>query len=164
MKVLLSVAAILCSGVMAIAKDQPPADQKATKAQSIDGTWTVVCAEKNGQPMADAKDMTVTVKDNVITCSGKDGKAAMALKVEFTGPGQARVTDQSADTAAASGGERKAKEATFIKTSDYLAVCVHADKSAPADGVKQVEATDDRSGADKSGQSHCTLILKRSER
>src|SRR4051794_2729626 len=70
--------------------DTGKGDTKATTG-GLDGTWTVVSIEKNGEAMKDASAMTVTVKDNTATFSGKDGKQAMSVRFEFTGPGMARV-------------------------------------------------------------------------
>jgi uncharacterized protein (TIGR03067 family) len=183
MRLILTCAAA-CWAVAAFAQNPGaprPADTgKAdpAKANALDGTWTVVSIEKNGEPMKDAKDMTVTVKDNTVTCSGKDGKPAMTVRFEFAGPGQARVTmdeganaerrtgtgtgtaDKPADDTKkpADGGKPGTKAAVYVLTSDHLAVCIHDDK-APATG--------DRTGAittQPSAKSYCSIILKRAER
>jgi uncharacterized protein (TIGR03067 family) len=168
MKQFLTCAAV-CWAAVAMAQNpgaQRPADTgKAdpAKANALDGTWTVVAIEKNGEPMKDAKDMTVTVKDNTVTCSGKDGKPAMTVRFEFAGPGQARVTmdDGAAKTAddkkPADGGKPGTKPAVYVLTSDYLAVCIHDDKAA----------TGEKTGAittEPSAKSYCSIILKRGER
>ncbi len=65
---------------------QDPSSAKPTgvaAAVNLDGNWTVVCLEKDGQPVADAKGKTVTAKDNTFTCTGKDGKAGMAWAITF---------------------------------------------------------------------------------
>jgi hypothetical protein len=34
---------------------------------SLDGNWTVLCIEKDGQPVADAKNKTVNIANNTVT-------------------------------------------------------------------------------------------------
>lgn len=171
MKRHLSLAALLCVAAVTLAQNQNPggtrpADTaKADKANAMDGTWTVVAIEKDGQPMQGAKDMTVTIKDNTITCNGKDGKQAMTVKFEYTGPGKAKVMMTDGGTTGATGTDRKepatadkkdggkegSKEAVYVLTSEYLAVCVHDDKAD--------------SGAittNPSSKSKCSILLKRS--
>ena len=158
MKSLLYALALLVVGVSVVAQ-QPARDEprKPAPAHSIDGSWTVISAEKNGQPMADAKDMTVTVRDNTITCNGKDGKAAMTFKVDFQKIGHAKVTDQSAGATDKDKGATR--EAVYVLTSDYLAVCVHDDK---AGGEVQPASGTDRTGSGQpASKSYCTLVLKR---
>lgn len=166
MKALIACAALLCSLAVSFAQ-QParPADQgKAdpAKTNALDGTWTVVSIEKNGEPMKDAKDMTVTVKDNTVTCSGKDGKPAMTVKFEFTGPGQAKVMM----TEGANGTDRKddakagTKAAVYVLTSEYLAVCVHDDKTTTGTGTGDTGTGAITTNA-PSPKSACSIVLKR---
>jgi len=176
MKLHLCLAAVACFAAATLAQNQNPggarpADTgKADKTASLDGTWTVVCVEKDGQPMQDAKDMTVSIKDNTITCSGKDGKQAMTMKFEFTGPGKAKVMmTEGAAIGTGTGTDRKepgtadkkddtkkddkagGKEAVYVLTSEYLAVCIHDD--APKTGAITTEP---------SSKSKCSILLKRS--
>ncbi len=174
MKQSLLCAALLCSAAVSFAQaparpDDTRKADPAAKANPLDGTWTVVCIEKNGEAMKDAKDMTVTVKDNTVTCSGKDGKSAMTVKFEFTGPGQAKVT--TTDGAATTGTDRKedakaaTKAAVYVLTKDYLAVCVHDDKGSGTD--KPGDPARGGSGAittaAPTSKSACSIILKRAE-
>lgn len=72
----------------------PAAAEDAAKgARALDGAWTVVCFEKNGQPDADAKGMTVQADAGTITCTGRDGKPAMTLRVAFGPNGTVQVTN-----------------------------------------------------------------------
>ncbi|MFO0852668.1 MAG: hypothetical protein U0871_29520 [Gemmataceae bacterium] len=61
--------------------DRGPIAQPATT--SIDGTWTVVAFERNGQPVADTAGMTVTVRNNVATFSGGGGRDAGVMPMRF---------------------------------------------------------------------------------
>ncbi len=173
MKATLSALALLCAGTLAVAQQSGQTDtKKPANVASIDGQWTVISAEKNGQPMADAKDMTVTVKDNTITCSGKDGKAAMTFKVDFAKIGHARVTEQasavSTDKPAGGSDKEMTREAVYVLTNDYLAVCIHddkaaggADKPAAGGGNDPARPAGASTGNQPSSQSYCTIILKR---
>lgn len=49
------------------------AGQQAQTASHLDGTWTVICAEKDGQKLADVQNHTVTIQGDVLTWN-KDGK------------------------------------------------------------------------------------------
>ncbi|OWK35653.1 hypothetical protein [Fimbriiglobus ruber] len=126
-------------------------DAKAPTAKCLDGAWTVVCFEKNGQPQADAKGMTVKADGGVITCSGRDGKPAMTLKLAFGPNGTIQVTEGSSDAAAT---PLAAKAGVYVLTEGYLAICVHAD--ATAAGADQKTAADA-----PNAKSHCSVILKR---
>jgi uncharacterized protein (TIGR03067 family) len=164
MKLHLSLVAVACFAAATFAQNQNPggatrpADKADAKAEKLEGTWTVVAIEKDGQPMQDAKDMTVTVKDNTITCSGKDGKPAMTCKLEFTGPGKAKVMmteggatgTEPATNARKDGGKEGSKEAVYVLTSDYLAVCVHDDTNKTA-----------ATTTEPNSKSKCSIILKR---
>src|SRR5579883_3426000 len=47
--------------------------QQAQAASSRDGTWMVICAEKDGQKLADTQNHTVTIRGDVLTWN-KDGQ------------------------------------------------------------------------------------------
>ena len=163
MKLLLTCASLLLSVALVTAQD-PTTTAKASKATALDGTWTVLSAEKNGEAVKDAKDMTVTVKDNVITCNCV--KSGTTMRIEFTGPGKGRVTTtegKETDKVAAKDGEKAAaKDAVFVLTSDYLAVCVHDEKpSLGVDGKPRDRNTDAAYQPSTKGQ--CTVILKRTD-
>jgi uncharacterized protein (TIGR03067 family) len=165
---------------------QPQAGQRdgAAKDQSLNGTWTVVSLEKNGQPQPDAKNYTVKAEGNTITCSSQDGKPAMTWKVDFQPNGQIRVTEQDqqggspaaqpgkpADTAGRDNANQKS--GVYVMTSDFLAVCLHdnnagggnaggnTDRSANST-VKDREQDATRSGASQpTNKSYCSIVLKR---
>ena len=152
MKLHLSLAAALLATTVLVAQNPGsttrPADTgKSDKAHALEGTWTVLSAEKDGQPMQDAaKDITCTVKDNVVTCTCP--KSGTTIRMECTGPGKAKVTmTEGKDT------KGDAKEAVYVLTNDYLAVCVHDAKTAST-------GTD---GFQPSSKSHCSIILKRAD-
>jgi uncharacterized protein (TIGR03067 family) len=157
MKLLLTCASVLLSAALVVADDPTSSGKagKGDKASCLDGTWKVLCAEKNGEPVPDAKDMTVTVKDNTITCNCS--KTGNTMKIEFTGPGKARVTatEGKSDRQVAKGdGKGEAKEAVCVLTTDYLAVCIHDDKTEgkSQDGVYQPTL-----------KKQCTVVLKRTD-
>lgn len=159
MKLHLCCAAVLLAAVVVSAQNPGsparPADTgKADKTNALEGTWTVLCAEKNGQPMPEAKDITCTVKDGVMTCTCP--KTGMTAKIEFTSPGKGKVTmsEGKEDTKA------QAKEATYILTNDYLAVCVHDEKTSIG-GEKPPKDTDVSTGFQPTAKSQCSFILKR---
>ena len=194
MKKFLLCAALLCSAVVASAQTTPEQKDrtkgektdKADMSNALDGTWTVVCIEKKGEPMKDAKDMTVVVKDNMITCSGKDGKPAMSVKFEFTKPGHAKVMiDESANgtgsggTGATGATDRQdgkstdakggSKAAVYVLTKDYLAVCIHDESASSSTGGSGGTGKDNEvSGGEgkittskPSNMSSCSIVLKR---
>ncbi|MBY0456409.1 MAG: hypothetical protein K2V38_03665 [Gemmataceae bacterium] len=147
--------ALLLSGAAFLAQADAPQrpgaadDNKNKPAIPLDGTWTVLCAEKDGQPMPDAKNMTVTARGDTITCAGKDGKPAMTLKVEF-GP---NATIKVKETTGAAGSEKTAdKVGVYVLTQDFLSLCVH---DAPAAGTG---AAGNASGKEA---NKCTFVLKR---
>ena len=192
---------ILIASTLALAAPQPPAappagtqpqDRGADKAgqmdKALDGQWTIVCLEKNGQPMPEAKNMTVKCEGNTITCSAKDGKPAMTLKVVFGQNGTIKVTEQTAsgtqpaevgkpaDTAGRDPAAMGTKSGVYVMTSDYLAVCIHDDARGASDrnGGRGAEATPavvgGRTGAEGEGaangsnpttKSYCSIVLKR---
>jgi uncharacterized protein (TIGR03067 family) len=159
---LYSLAAVLLCASLAIGQNTRPADRpadtgKADKTAALEGTWTVLAAEKNGEAMADAKDMTVTVKDGVLTCSCP--KTKMTAKMEFTGPGKGRVTILEGKE----GEKGLAKEAVYVLTNDYLAVCVHDEKTTIG-GEKPPKDTDATIGYQPTTKSQCSFILKRGDR
>lgn len=125
-------------------------DQKGQSAQALDGAWTVVCYEKDGQPQADAKGMAVKAENGTLTCAGRDGKPAITLKVACGPNGTVRVTEMGADAAAPAA---DAKAGVFVRTGDYLAISVNADArpGEARDGAKP----------DQDAKPRCTLLLRR---
>lgn len=177
---------------VALALAQPPATpdraaDRATAAAPIDGAWTVVSLEKDGKPVADVKDMTVTVKDGTVTFAGGDeGNRVKAMRLAFGPNGTFRATDAdvarpaaagdaaaTGDAAAARNGHAKGRTGVYVLTADYLAVCVHDDAARagdtgvrPAGGTDQTETKSDTPKAGQAGtamaKSYCSVILKRS--
>ncbi|MBA4064393.1 MAG: hypothetical protein C0501_11900 [Isosphaera sp.] len=76
---------------------------KASPSAPFDGNWTVVAAEMNGQPVAEAKNLSVTVRDNVVTFTGAGGATGAtpgkmkALRLSFGPNSTVRVTEAGAD-------------------------------------------------------------------
>lgn len=189
--------AVLLAIALVAADDKPKAppagDDKPAMAASLDGNWMVVCAEKNGQPVADAKNMTVAIKGNVVTCNapaGSTDKAMKAMRLTFGPNATIRVTEANADgkfndttpdQTPADGTKPDANKGTksgvYVLTSEYLAICIHEENANS--GIRQVGGTDpattppgekpavgtERSEANgkPNGKSYCTMILKRSD-
>ena len=172
---------LLIASVLALtAPQQPPGgaqpqDRAAPTDKALDGQWTIVCLEKNGQPMPEAKAMTVKCEGNTITCSAKDGKPAMTLKVVFGQNGTLKVTEQNAEASPAPEPGRPAdtagrdpasasKSGVYVLTSDFLAVCIHdtAARGADRNGSGDTTAADRvGGGSNPSAKSYCSIILKR---
>ncbi len=154
-------ALILTAVLFTQAPDAPPtatnraAPVKAEK--SLDGNWTVVCYEKDGKPMPEAKDCQVMVKDNVATFTCKDDKNKItALRLECGDKGTIKATEvANAGSDRKPGDHAKAMTGVCVKTAEYVAICVH-----PADANTKTgsETTNDRNAESKPA---CTVILKR---
>ncbi len=142
---------------------QPPAGRSPglpghdTAAMSLDGNWTVVCLEKNGSPVADAKNLTVTVRNNVATFS--DSNKQKAMRFEFAPDGRIRVTEMegtgtgagtgtgTGTTAAQPGrpgqpvrpgvgapgspAHNETKTGVYVLAKDYFAVSLHDTSARP---------------------------------
>jgi hypothetical protein len=156
-------ALILSAMMFAQAPDAPRAEPtaKPQATASLDGSWTVVCYEKNGQPMAEAKDCTVTVKDNVATFSPKDEKTKiMAIRIECGQNGTIQATEM-----AGAGSENKpadrqqAKSGVCVKSQDYVAICIHDAGANKAGAATPNAKTEQEIGTET--KSYCTVILKR---
>lgn len=155
-------ALILSAMMFAQAPDAPRAEPtaKPQATASLDGSWTVVCYEKNGQPMAEAKDCTVTVKDNVATFTPKDDKTKiMAIRIECGQNGTIQATEMTGASAENKPADRQqAKSGVCVKTQDYVAICIH-DTGANKAGATPNAKTDQDIGTET--KSYCTVILKR---
>ncbi len=132
--------------------DKPGASSAAAPAISLDGNWTVLCAERDGKALADAKNMTVTAKGDTITCSGKDGKTAVTLKLEFGPNGTLKVSE----TAGGNPSDKPiAKVGVYVLTQDFFSLCVH-----------DANSTDNANNANNAGNNKptntCTFVLQRS--
>jgi uncharacterized protein (TIGR03067 family) len=135
--------------LVALGMSAAAGDPKGMDAKRIDGAWTVSAYEKDGQAQAEATGMAVKADAGTITCSGKDGKAALTMKVEFGPNGTVRVTEVSSDSAVPAS---PAKAGVYVLTADYLAICIH--ETAPAGG-------DGKASDAAPAKSRCSLFLKR---
>lgn len=126
------------------------ADDKSTVPQSLNGAWTVVCLEKNGQPQAESKGMTVKADAGTFTCSGRDGKQALTLKLAFGPNGTVQVTESTGDTSTPTA----ARAGVYVLTEDILAISINNDVVQP--GADAKPASDN-----PTAKSRCSVILKR---
>ncbi len=142
---------LLMAGLLVIGQAPQPQDrseetpnQKQTIASPLsDGQWTVVCAEKNGQSVDDAKGKAATVRDGVITWS-HEGKECSA-RLHFLPRGRVYATEMTIDgraVAATNRGAAEAQEPTkteqahgnvpnvgvFVATKDMVCLCLHHDQ------------------------------------
>ena len=124
-------------------------DAKGPDAKCLDGAWTVVCYEKGGEAQPEAKGMTVKAENGTITCSGKDGKPAMTMKVVIGQNGTVQVTEVSADTSAAAA---PARAGVYVLTNDFLAISLNTE-ATPAGA--------DKATIDAANKTRCSIILKR---
>jgi hypothetical protein len=127
-------------------------DVKGPDAKCLDGAWTVVCFEKDGKVQTEAPGMTVKADGGTITCSGKDGKPAMTMKVVLGPNGTVQLTEVSADTTAPATSAKSAKAGVYVLTTDYLAISLNTE-AAPAGA--------DKATTDAANKSRCSIILKR---
>ena len=149
-KFVLGTVASLSVLVGASAAENP----KAPAAQALDGAWTVVSYEKDGQRQADATEMTVKADAGTITFSGRDGKPALTLKVAFGPNGAIQVTEGTGSTSASTDAPAQARAGVYVLTQDYLAVSVNNDTVRSGAAVNQ--------GTDGSNaKSRCSIVLKR---
>ncbi|MBN9517267.1 hypothetical protein J0H58_01915 [bacterium] len=164
---------------------QPGANPAAGARPSIDGNWTIICLEKDGQPVADARNMAVSIRGNTITFnkSGTTDPAPgmRAMRVEFGHNGTIRVSEAddnkfstapAAQPGAPSGTPSATKAGVYVLTHDYLAVCVH-DTGARTGTAATTEPREVQPAAATAAQpagqvgpqqrSYCTVILRRTE-
>lgn len=117
---------VICLAVAAWAAG---ADHKGPDAQSLDGSWVVICFEKGGQPQLhggsglDATQMKVTGAGDTLTCIGGDGALSVTFKVEFGANNTVRVSETAADGTAAPA----ARVGVCVRTREYLAVSLNTD-------------------------------------
>lgn len=77
---------------------------------SLDGNWTVISLERNGQPVPNAASMTVTVRGNTVTfdagkaTGGAEPNQMRAMRLDFGRNGQLYVTEANADGKFGTGG------------------------------------------------------------
>jgi uncharacterized protein (TIGR03067 family) len=83
MRTILAVAVVvLAGGLWAWADDdkKPAANQKG----SLEGTWTVVSAERDGKAMEEAKDSTLTFSGKMLTIKGSMGEQKGTFTTDAT--------------------------------------------------------------------------------
>jgi hypothetical protein len=145
--------ALLLSSLVALAapqaKEAPANPGNTPQAASLDGNWTIITMEKNGQAVDKANNMTVTVKDNVVTFSdragGEPSKDIRALRLSFGPNSTIQVTEAGADgkfsdqpgqrtpgtpgTPGSPGSAQGSKSGVYILTNSHFAICIHDDSA-----------------------------------
>lgn len=154
----------------AFAPGQPGINQPAMpSATSLDGTWTVLTLEKNGDVVKDMNNKTITVKNGVATfTNGNDKREQMRL--EFGPNGTLRVTDLSNNAdqtnapppgaipgGAAAYNPQQIKTGVYIMTHNYFSVTLHnnAPPPPPQPGAPGF------ANAPQQPKAYMTLFLKR---
>jgi hypothetical protein len=133
----------------------------------LDGNWTLVSYERDGQAVAGSANTQVKVANNMVTCNGPTAADTKTMKFEFGPQGTIRVTD-----AKEGGTWAKAKTGVFVLTNDYLCVCLHDDQmqaNGQFQGNGQIQVNGERRSlkvdetfSDKPrGKSHCSMVFKR---
>ena len=90
---------------------------------------------------------------NTLTCTGRDGKAMMSMKIKCEENGMISATEIVGLDQAGTTDKTSAKKGMVICTSDYCAICIHDDPK---------EASGSATGtAESQLKSKCTVILKR---
>jgi len=76
-------------------QSQPGRDAgQGSMTHSLDGNWTVVALERQGQPVADVSGMTVTVRNGTVTFDGGPATSRMQpMRIEYGALGTIRVSD-----------------------------------------------------------------------
>ena len=160
-------ALILSAALFAQAPETPKAEapgRPGAATQSLDGNWTVVCYEKNGQPMAEAKDCQVMVKDNVATFTCKNEKdKIVSIRIECGQNGTIKAT-KVANTGSEkpAGDKQQTRMGVCVKTAEYVAICIH-DSGAGTEPKGDAPATRTEVPANSETKSYCSVILKRAE-
>jgi len=114
----------------------------------LTGKWTVTAADKDGKKFNDAKDKTVTITQDTITCQNKDNKTDMICKYTLdTASKPWRITLDCTE------GEHKGKKLEGIVLVDG--------KKAVLCFAKPGEKAPDNLTSTKEGQ--CCFVLKRTE-
>ncbi|MBP3959854.1 hypothetical protein J8F10_31790 [Gemmata sp. G18] len=124
-------------------------DAKGPDAKCLDGAWTVVCYEKGGEAQTEAKGMTVKAENGTITCSGKDGKPALTMKVVIGQNGTVQVTEVGTDTSAPA---TPARAGVYVLTNDFLAISLNTEAA---------QAGADKATTDAANKKRCSIVLKR---
>jgi uncharacterized protein (TIGR03067 family) len=138
----------------------PPATAEAAKTATLDGNWTVVCYERDGQPVDAAKNATVTFKDSTIKFEAKDGTTRMkSLRVEFGKEGTLRATEIDSAVSTGTGARAEpSKAGVYVLSKNYLAICLHDDATG-----KDTTGAERTTGSPPATKSQCTIFLKRAD-
>ena len=166
--------ALILSAVLVLAQAPTPAPAAGRDAPrdntptSINGSWTVICYEKDGKPMPEAKNVTVTVKDNMITFTGAKDNMMAPLKVDFGQQGTIRVTEtQAVDATKPTPCEKRnpTMAGVYVLTSEYLAICLHDNAPAQPGEVTAAGGTVPQQNQNQPQmKSKCTVVLKRGDK
>ena len=73
----------------------PTTQPGANPATVLDGTWTVLAFERNGAPVTDATDLTVTIRNGIGTFAGRDARTQppKPIRFELGRNGRVRVSE-----------------------------------------------------------------------
>jgi hypothetical protein len=144
------------------APGQPRRERDARAGQaaghSMDGKWTVVAFEKNGQPVANGTSMTATIQNNVLTfAGGADTNRPHVMRLEHSPLGGLIVSSSATGTGAGTPGTPNApprpgtppaappgagasaaalpQMGTVIHTRDFLVIAMRESLGAPGRGA-----------------------------
>jgi len=155
---------LLCA--MLTAQQQDQSNISSDRAMSLDGTWTVVSCEKNGQAMTDAKRMTCSIRNNTVTfatdktgsnnSSNNSSGDMKTMKLEFGPQATIRVTELDARGSS----DNKTKQGVCVVSKDFIAVTILDDMaSGNRTSLKPNENFTDKPQT----KSHFTVFLKRAD-
>jgi uncharacterized protein (TIGR03067 family) len=155
---------ILCAMLIAPQQETPTptavSPDRDAPAISLDGNWTVLCVEKNGQPVLDAKNKTVNINNNTVTCKSDPKHEFKTMRLEFGPQAMIRVTEFNEH-----GNPEKARTGVYILTKDFMSICLHDD--AAMANARQIDGERTSLKIDFTGKpiakSHCTIVLKRAD-
>jgi hypothetical protein len=120
---------------------------KVPDAKCLDGAWTVVCYEKGGEAQTEAKGMSVKAENGTITCTGREGKPAMTMKVVIGQNGCVQVTEMNSDAPAT-----PARAGVYVLTNEFLAISLN---------TESVPEGADKATTDAANKTRCSILLKR---
>ncbi len=140
-----------------------PGDRDATPKFSLDGNWSVLSAEKEGQPMPDAKKMTATIANNTVTCNSDSKHDMKTMRLEFGPQATIRVMEMNER-----GTVEKTRMGVYVLTKDILAICLHdtpaTTTSVRPDGERTSLKIDGQFTATPHTKSNCTIVLRRADK
>lgn len=156
----------------ALALGAPPDDTK----DPLEGSWAIVCLEKNGMPVPGAANRTATIRDNVVVCDGLDKMQMKAMRLEFGPQGTIWVTELDdpgpvdQKTPARPEPPAPARAGVYALTNEYLVIRVNEPKRhevARPDPAKPEPVDASKSSGPtaptRPESAYCTLILKRAD-